>query len=449
MAYYGSWKIDDLLTFACNTHNVATGAATDADSVPSWRCYEDETGTAILTGSMAKLDDAGTTGFYSEQIALSAANGFEKGKCYTVYISATVNSITGTMHHTFQLEAEVDANRVNWANVDNPTTTVGLSGTTVKTATDVEADTADIQSRLPAALVSGRIDASVGAMATDTLTSGALAASAVTEIQSGLSTLDAAGVRAAIGLASANLDTQIASRASQTSVDDLPTNSELSTALASADDATLAAIATLSGKVDAVDDFLDTAVAAIKAKTDNLPSDPADASDIATAFSTVNTSLSTVAGYLDTEIAAIKAKTDNLPSDPADASDIAAAFVTVNSKLDTIDDFLDTEVGAIKTVTDAIGATGTGLTAIPWNTAWDAEVQSEVEDALDVTLADSVPADGTRPSVRQALYILTQFMMEKSVSGTTVTVRKADGSTTLLTLTLNDATNPTSITRAS
>ena len=41
---------------------------------------------------------------------------------------------------------------VDWANVGSPTTTVGLSGTTVKTATDVETDTADIQTRLPAAL---------------------------------------------------------------------------------------------------------------------------------------------------------------------------------------------------------------------------------------------------------------------------------------------------------
>lgn len=41
---------------------------------------------------------------------------------------------------------------IDWANVGSPTTTVGLSGTTVKTATDVETDTQDIQSRLPAAL---------------------------------------------------------------------------------------------------------------------------------------------------------------------------------------------------------------------------------------------------------------------------------------------------------
>lgn len=39
--------------------------------------------------------------------------------------------------------------------------------------------------------------------------------------------------------------------------------------------------------------------------------------------------LSTVAGYLDTEIADIKAKTDNLPDDPADASVVAAAIAAI------------------------------------------------------------------------------------------------------------------------
>jgi len=43
---------------------------------------------------------------------------------------------------------------------------------------------------------------------------------------------------------------------------------------------------------------------------------------------------------------------------------------------------LDLLIDAIKVVTDAQAATGTGLTAIPWNAAWDAEVQSEVNDGL-------------------------------------------------------------------
>ena len=90
------------------------------------------------------------------------------------------------------------------------------TGTTLQGELDgIQADTEDIQSRLPAALVSGRIDASVGAMAADVVTSSALAASAVSEIQSGLSTLDAAGIRTALGLASANVDTQLAAIAAK------------------------------------------------------------------------------------------------------------------------------------------------------------------------------------------------------------------------------------------
>lgn len=111
--YVGSWKIDDLLTFTVTTHRVDTGAATDADSVPTYRVYEDETGTPILTGSMALLDSANTAGFYSEQITLSAANGFEKGKSYNIYIAATVNTVVGATEKCFQVEAEVDANTVS------------------------------------------------------------------------------------------------------------------------------------------------------------------------------------------------------------------------------------------------------------------------------------------------------------------------------------------------
>lgn len=90
--------------------------------------------------------------------------------------------------------------------------------------------------------------------------------------------------------------------ASQTSVDDIPTNAELATALAGADDATLAAIAALPTAVT---------VAAIKAKTDNLPSDPADASDIASAFGTVATAFAALPTAAT--VNAIKARTDLIP----------------------------------------------------------------------------------------------------------------------------------------
>ena len=111
--YLGSWTVDDHVTFSCNTHTPSSGAATDADAVPTYRIYEDETGAAITNGSMAKLDDANTVGFYSERVQLTAALGFEKGKTYTVYITATVGGVAGTMSHMLQIEAEVDANTVS------------------------------------------------------------------------------------------------------------------------------------------------------------------------------------------------------------------------------------------------------------------------------------------------------------------------------------------------
>lgn len=73
----------------------------------------------------------------------------------------------------------------------------------------IEADTVDIQSRLPASLDSGNMRSSVQSMAANTLTASALAADAVTELQSGLSTLDASGVRTSLGMAAADMDTQL------------------------------------------------------------------------------------------------------------------------------------------------------------------------------------------------------------------------------------------------
>lgn len=67
---------------------------------------------------------------------------------------------------------------------------------------------------------------------------------------------------------------------------------------------------------------------------------------------------------------------------------------------------------------------------------------------LEAVIADSIPADGTRPSIRQALLQLTRFLFERDVVATTMTVKKEDGSTSSMTFTLNSATDPTSITRA-
>lgn len=79
-----------------------------------------------------------------------------------------------------------------------------------------------------------------------------------------------------------------------------------------------------------------------------------------------------------------------------------------------------------------------------------AQVNAEVVDALTVdVIADSVATDGSRPTIAQALLMISRFLMERSVSSTTMTVKKEDGSTSSMTFTLNSASAPTSITRAS
>lgn len=90
-------------TFTITTHDPTTAALTDADAAPTYRIYEEETAVPILNGTMAILDNAGTTGFYSEEIAATAANGFEVGLSYNIYIEATVGGTTGGISYAFRV----------------------------------------------------------------------------------------------------------------------------------------------------------------------------------------------------------------------------------------------------------------------------------------------------------------------------------------------------------
>ena len=242
MSYVGDFAAGDTVDFKFTTRRFSTGAPFTLAGTPAISVYKSNSTTQSTSGITLTADFDTVTGLNHVRIDTTSDGTFyANGSQFDAVITTgTVDSVSvvGEVIGRFTLRAQASlypttAGRtldvsaggeagLDWANIGSPTTSVTLSGTTVKTATDVETDTQDLQSRLPAALVSGRIDASVGAMASDTLTATALAASAVSEIQSGLSTLDAAGVRSAVGLASANLDTQL---------DALPTATENADAL--------------------------------------------------------------------------------------------------------------------------------------------------------------------------------------------------------------------------
>lgn len=166
---------------------------------------------------------------------------------------------------------------IDWANVGSPTTAVNLS------ATNIDVD---------------QVVASV---------SGA--------------------VGSVTGLTASNLDATISSRASaaslataQTSIDDLPTNAELSTALGTADDAVLASIAALNNLSQA---NIRTAVGLASANLDTQIATLATA----TALDTVDNLLDTEVPALTTSVAAIKAKTDSLTFTVAGQIDANVQYV--------------------------------------------------------------------------------------------------------------------------
>jgi hypothetical protein len=71
-----------------------------------------------------------------------------------------------------------------------------------------------------------------------------------------------------------------------------------------------------------------------------------------------------------------------------------------------------------------------------------------VSQVLTTQMTESYAADGTAPTLAQAIFLSMQNLQDFSFAGTTQTVRRIDGSTTAATYTLDDATAPTSKTRA-
>lgn len=140
---------------------------------------------------------------------------------------------------------------------------------------------------------------------------------------------------------------QIDDLSTQTSVDDLPTNAELATALAAADDAILAQ------------------VALVKAKTDALPSDPADQSLIIAATDALatlidnlptNAELATALGTADdavlAQIALVKAKTDLIPG-TQDGKTFAQMMVLIGAALLGKASGLDTSIAVFRATDDS------------------------------------------------------------------------------------------------
>lgn len=99
--------LENDLTFTIQAKD-ASGSPVDADSLPTYKIYEEETGTEIASGTMSLLDDANTTGFYSEQIALTTANGYERLKTYTIRVLTEISTVSVAKAFSFLCLGESD-----------------------------------------------------------------------------------------------------------------------------------------------------------------------------------------------------------------------------------------------------------------------------------------------------------------------------------------------------
>jgi hypothetical protein len=286
-----------------------------------------------------------------------------------------------------------------------PTTPVSDRIDTIDNFVDTEI--ADIQARLPAALVSGRMDASVGAMAANVITAASMATDAGAEIADAVWDEAIAGHLTA-GTTGAQLNAAGAG------------GDPWSTALPGAYAAGTAGkiigdkiVASVTGAVGSVTGSVGSVTGAVGSVTGNVtgsvgsvvgltaanldvavstrlatagytapPSAATNASAVRAELTTelgridatvssraAATDLATVAGYLDTEVAAIKAKTDNLPAAPASTGDVTTVGAEVTAIKAQTDQLAFTVAGQVDANMKSVAGTtvtGVGSEADPW-----------------------------------------------------------------------------------
>jgi hypothetical protein len=192
----------------------------------------------------------------------------------------------------------------------------------------IQSDTNDIQTRLPAALVSGRIDASVGAMAANVLTATAINADAITAAKIANGAIDAATFAADVDAEILSYLVDDATRIDASALNTLSSHDPGEAIMGATDLGTGAGLTTLAtqASVNTIDNLLDTEIGALTTAVADLPTN----AELATALGTADDAVLA-------QIALVKAVTDALPDAGALTSIAQAnALATVDTVVDAI-----------------------------------------------------------------------------------------------------------------
>lgn len=274
MAYLGDISLGQTLDFNFTTRQIS-GAPSTLSSSPVLSCYVGNSTTEITAGITLSVDFDSRTGMNHVRIVASGGNGYATASDYSVVITTgTVNSVSvvGEVVADFSIEnrqtnvrfwngtavatpatagiPEVNVKNWNnlaavalplvpttagrtldvsaggeagldWANVGSPTTTLGLSGTTVKAVTDAVAlpasatiaITGNITGNLSGSVgsVTGAVGSVAGAVGSVTGAVGSVTG-AVGSVTGNVGGNVTGSVGSVVGLTASNLDTTVSSR---------------------------------------------------------------------------------------------------------------------------------------------------------------------------------------------------------------------------------------------
>ena len=106
---------------------------------------------------VAEADGGGTTAYSTDGVVLYTPTQAETNYTSFVLIAKKTGCIPASVTVVTSASNTTGYAGTDQSKILNPSATVNLSATSIKTATDIETDTQDIQSRIPAALVDGRM----------------------------------------------------------------------------------------------------------------------------------------------------------------------------------------------------------------------------------------------------------------------------------------------------
>ena len=131
---------------------------------------------------------------------------------------------------------------------------------------------------------------------------------------------------------------------------------------------------------------------------------------------------------------------------------LKALIDTVTTNVGTVDTVVDGIQTDLSNATDGLGVLKALIDTVNTDLSNPTDGLGALKALLDglftTALVESYNADGSPPTVAQALFVIMQALTEFAITSTTVTVKKLDGSTTAFTGTLDNASSPTSQTRS-